>query len=48
MGFTPQEVRAMSMWQYMAAIDGYITANSPDEKGLTAGETDDLWDFIQS
>jgi hypothetical protein len=47
MGYTPQEVRAMSMWQYMAAIDGYIAANSPDDKGMTAKEADDIWDFIQ-
>lgn len=28
MGFTPQDVRAMSLWQYMAAVDGYSRAHS--------------------
>lgn len=33
----------MSVWQYMAALDGYITANSSeDDKGLTAKEEDEL------
>ena len=47
MGFSPQQVNAMSVWQYMAALDGFIAANSPEEKGLTAKEADDLWDWIE-
>lgn len=46
MGYTPQQVRAMSMWQYMAALDGYIAANSPEDKGMTVTEADDIWNFI--
>lgn len=43
MGFTPREVGQMSVWQYMAALDGYIAANSTeDDKGLTKAEEDDL------
>ena len=43
MGFTPQDVGRMSVWQYMAALDGYIAANfSEDAKGLSAKEEDEL------
>ena len=39
----------MSMWQYMAALDGYIKANTPDEPGkLSEAEKDDLWDWIKA
>ncbi len=38
----------MSMWQYMAAMDGYIKANTPNEPGkLSESEKDDLWDWLQ-
>lgn len=37
----------MSVWQYMAALDGYITANSTaDDKSLTAKEADELADWL--
>lgn len=37
----------MSMWQYMAALDGYVAANTPEsEKGLSAKEKDELWDWL--
>lgn len=43
MGFPPSEVRRMSVWQYMAALEGYIAANThEDDKGLTKAEEDDL------
>lgn len=39
----------MSMWQFMAAVDGYSKANKPDdEKGLSAKEKDDLWDWLNT
>ncbi|WP_282186073.1 hypothetical protein [Ochrobactrum sp. Marseille-Q0166] len=39
----------MSMWKYMAALDGYIKANTPDEPGkLSESEKDDLWDWIKA
>lgn len=44
MGFTPQQVGAMSLWQFMAAVKGYAKANNPDDgKSLTAAEEDALW-----
>jgi len=48
MGFTPQQVDAMSMWQFMAALDGYAKHHDPEAaKKLTAGEKEDLWVFVQ-
>lgn len=38
----------MSIWQYMAALDGFIAANSPEDKGLTSKEADDLWSWIEA
>lgn len=29
MGFTPQQVGAMSFWQFMACADGWARANDP-------------------
>ena len=47
MGFTPQEVGRMSVWQYMAALDGYIAANSAeDDKSLSSKERDELADWM--
>ncbi|WP_313666096.1 hypothetical protein [Shinella sp.] len=39
----------MTMWQFMAAVDGYIKANSTDEPGkLDGGEVDEIWEWLQS
>jgi len=47
-GFTPQEVNEMTMWQFMAAVDGYIQANSQDDgKSLSKKEADDIWKRMQ-
>ncbi|BCH59777.1 hypothetical protein [Agrobacterium vitis] len=47
MAFSPQEVRAMSMFQFFAAVDGWMKANVPEEENaLSERERDDLWEFI--
>ncbi|SOC93552.1 hypothetical protein SAMN05216358_3731 [Rhizobium sp. AN5] len=46
-GFTPQQVNEMSVWQFMAAVDGYVEANTPDDGSLTTKEIDELWDWVQ-
>lgn len=47
MGFTPQQVGEMSVWQYMAALDGYVAANTPEgERGLSKAEEDELADWL--
>ncbi len=49
MGFTPQDVDAMSMWQFMAALDGYSKAHDPKAKGkLNDAERDDLWELVRA
>lgn len=48
MGFSPQQVREMSIWQFTAAWDGFVQANSPEDKGLSDAEVDDLWEWIES
>jgi len=41
MGFTPEQINAMSIWQYMACVDGYIEANSSeDSRGMAKSEYD--------
>lgn len=38
----------MTMWQFMAAVDGYIQANSQDDgKALSKKEADDIWKRMQ-
>lgn len=48
MGLSPEEVDRLSVWQYLAALAGYISANSVDEdKKLSESEKDELWDWIK-
>lgn len=48
MNYTPQQVDAMSVWQYMAAVEGYARANDPEAaKKLSAKERDELWDWVK-
>lgn len=49
MGLSPTEVDRMSVWQYMAALDGFVAAHDPDaDKALSADEADDLWNWLES
>ena len=48
MGFTPQQVNDMSLWQFMAAVDGYIEAHTPDDGSLTTQEVDDVWQWLEA
>lgn len=48
MGFTPQQVDAMSMWQFMAALDGYARAHDPESANkLSEADKDDLWEMVK-
>ena len=39
----------MSMWQFMAAVDGWIKANtSEDKKALSNAEVNDVWKYLQA
>ena len=47
MGFSPVEVDSMSVFQYMAALDGFAEANDPEgDKRLSATEHAELADWI--
>lgn len=45
MGFSPREVDAMSLWQFQAAIAGWIEAHG-GESGLSVAEFRELSDMI--
>jgi hypothetical protein len=36
----------MSVWQFTAAWEGFVAANSPEDNGLSEKEADDLWSWI--
>jgi hypothetical protein len=39
----------MSMWQFMAAVDGWIKANtSDDKKTLSRTEVNDVWEYLKA
>lgn len=46
MGFTPQEVDRMSLFQWRASVEGFVRANSPGEK-LSEREADELFDWLE-
>lgn len=38
----------MSMWRYMAALDGWAKAHNPDEaNSLSQQEADELWEWVK-
>lgn len=41
MGFTPQQIGAMSLWQFMACADGWARANSPEAAKRTNEDQSD-------
>lgn len=49
MGFSPRQVDAMSVWEFQAAVDGYLRANGAESNGgLTDADEEELWQMIQS
>lgn len=49
MGMSPQQVLALSIFEYLAALDSFIEMNDPDgDKKLTEAEKDDLFDWLQT
>ncbi|UOK70192.1 hypothetical protein [Ancylobacter polymorphus] len=47
MGFTPQQIDGMSMWQFMASVEGFAQAHDPDARSkLSEAEKDDLADWL--
>jgi hypothetical protein len=48
MGFTPQEVDRMSIWQFAAVASGFARANSASSDKLSQTEKDSLFEWIDS
>ena len=47
LGYTPQQVDDMSIWQFVSACEGYADAHNPeDQNSLSAAEADELWDWM--
>ena len=38
----------MSFWQFMAAVNGYVAANAPEDKSLDDGEAEALWQMVEN
>lgn len=39
----------MSVWQFLAATEGYRKAHDPDgDKELSVSEADELWEWIKA
>lgn len=52
-GCTPEQVDRMSMWQFIAAVEGWIKANtSEDEKSeggmMAQKDADEIWEWMQT
>lgn len=45
MGFTPQQVGAMSLWQFMACADGWARANSSE---AAKRSNDDMFEGVEA
>jgi hypothetical protein len=48
MGMSPAQIDELSIWQFLAAANGYAKANGGEDDKLSGGEVDDLWDWLQS
>ena len=47
MGFSPQQARQMSIWQYVAAVEGFAAAHDPDaDKRLSETDADALFAWV--
>jgi len=46
---SPAEFKACSPWEFQAAVDGWVDANTTDEDGpsLSDTEKDELWAWMQ-
>ncbi|MBB3523080.1 hypothetical protein [Rhizobium sp. BK456] len=47
LGFTPNDIKALSMWEFMAALEWYVKANSSDDGKMTSAEVEDVWKWMQ-
>lgn len=44
---TPDQVKACSIWEFQAAVDGWIAANAPGSgNALSEAEKDEIWEAV--
>ncbi|QWY83571.1 tail tube protein [Rhizobium phage RHph_X2_26] len=48
MGFTPDQVNNMSIWQFVAAWDGYAKHHSGDKQKMSDKESDELFGWLKA
>lgn len=48
LGYTPQQVDAMSLFQWMSLVVDAENESAQSDGHLTPAETDDLWDWMQT
>lgn len=47
MGFSPEQVKAMSLYEFAAAARGVAEANAPAAGGMSSAEADEVWRWMQ-
>lgn len=46
---SPQEVKGLSPWEFAAAVDGWVSAHVPEDKGTLDGDdADALWEGVKA
>lgn len=48
MGMAPTDVDRQSLWQFTAAWNGYVEANSPDDGRLSDCQVEELFNWIDT
>lgn len=48
MGFAPDQIDRMSLWQFMACVEGYMKANGSGGGGLSESEQDEIWEWMKT
>ncbi|MCF6126068.1 gene transfer agent family protein [Mesorhizobium sp. M7A.F.Ca.CA.001.07.2.1] len=46
MGYSPQQVNGMSIWQFHAVVEGFRKSQSGSDRQLSEADKDALWDWL--
>lgn len=44
---SPIDVDALSLWQFNAAVEGYLDAHVPEDRSMSGAEADEIWAWMQ-
>jgi hypothetical protein len=48
MGLAPNDVKKMTVWEFIAVADHWMEAHDTgDDRKLSAAEADEIWDWMQ-